>query len=72
MDVMRELRSTMRALRSAPQFALASVLLLALGVGANVVLFSLADAVMFRPFPFAEQNRLVIGAERLSAARTEV
>jgi putative ABC transport system permease protein len=49
-----------------------AVLLLALGIGANIVLFSLADAVMFRPFPFADQNRLVIGAEHLSMTRAEV
>jgi putative ABC transport system permease protein len=49
------------------------VLLLALGVGATTVLFALADAVMFRPFPFADQGRLVIGAEhRAGSPRAEV
>ena len=72
MDVPTEVGSAFRALRRSPQFAAASVLLLALGIGANVVLFSLADAVMFRPFPFKEQNRLVIGAEHLNATRAEV
>jgi putative ABC transport system permease protein len=72
MDVRTEVGSAVRALRRAPQFAAAAVLLLALGIGANVVLFSLADAVMLRPFPFVEQNRLVIGAEHLNATRAEV
>jgi hypothetical protein len=57
MGVLMELGSAFRALRRAPQFAAASVLLLALGIGADIMLFSLADAVLFRPFPFKEQNR---------------
>lgn len=70
--IISELRSAIRTLLHSPQFTFVSVLLLALGVGATTVLFALADAVMFRPFPFADQNRLVIGAEHLSATRAEV
>lgn len=40
-----------------------SVLLLSVGIATNIVLFAVADAVMFRPFPFFEQHRLVIAAE---------
>src|SRR5947208_57679 len=54
------LRQALRAMRTRPQLSLVAVALLALGIGANTTLFALADAVMFRPFPFAEQDRLVI------------
>src|SRR5213594_3492680 len=70
---MSEMRSAFRTLLQRPQFTCVSVLLLAFGVGAATVLFALADAVMFRPFPFADQDRLVIGAEhRAGWPRAEV
>jgi putative ABC transport system permease protein len=66
------MRPALRSLWRRPQFALVSIVLLALGVGANTVLFSIADAVMFRPFPFRNQDRLVIGGESVTAARSEI
>jgi putative ABC transport system permease protein len=44
-------------------FALAAIVTLALGIGANVALFSLADSVMFRPLPLRQPDRLVIAGE---------
>jgi putative ABC transport system permease protein len=71
--IVSELRSAFRTLLQRQPFTCVSVLLLALGVGATTVLFALADAVMFRPFPFADQDRLVIGAEnRAGWTRAEV
>jgi putative ABC transport system permease protein len=59
-DILRQdLRYTVRALRRAPGFALAAVLVVALGVGANTAVFSLADFVLIRPLPFADPDRLV-------------
>jgi predicted permease len=59
-DVLRQdLRYTTRALLRAPGFALTTILLVALGVGANTAAFSLADFVLLRPPPFAEPDRLV-------------
>jgi putative ABC transport system permease protein len=70
---MSEVRSAFRTLLQRPHFTCVSVLLLAFGGGAATVLFALADAVMFRPFPFADQDRLVIGAEhRAGWPRAEV
>lgn len=66
-------RSSIRALVHSYRIAAVSILLLALGIAANVVLFAVSDAVMFRPFPFVAQDRLVIAAEYLTGApRAEV
>jgi predicted permease len=50
---------TWRSWRRRPAFALAAVLVLALGLGASTALFAALDRVLFRPFPYAEPDRLV-------------
>jgi len=69
---MMPLRQAVRAMWARPQLSLVAVALLALGIGANTTLFALADAVMFRPFPFAEQDRLVIGGGVQAGRRAEI
>jgi len=59
-----DLRYTVRLLRRAPLFTLSVVLTLALGIGATTTIFSVVDAVILRPLPFAESTRLVWVAER--------
>jgi putative ABC transport system permease protein len=61
-----------RGLRRSPRFSALSILVLALGIGLNAMLFSVADAVVFRPFPFADAGRLVIAGENLIAPRSEI
>jgi predicted permease len=46
-----ELRDSVRSLLRSPGFAIAAVAILALGIGANTAIFSLADAVILRPLP---------------------
>jgi predicted permease len=48
-----------RSLRRTPGFALTAVLVVALGVGANTAVFSIADLMFVRPLPFADPDRLV-------------
>jgi len=54
-----DLRYALRALLKNPGFACAVILLLALGVGANALVFSLMDGILFRPLPFRDPSRLV-------------
>jgi putative ABC transport system permease protein len=53
-------KAALRFMRKAPGFSLAVILTLALGIGANSAVFSAIDAVVLRPLPFPESNRLVV------------
>src|SRR5271155_2671221 len=52
-------RFGVRQLRKNPTFALTTILTLALGIGATTAIFSLVYAVMLKPLPFPESDRLV-------------
>jgi putative ABC transport system permease protein len=68
----RESSYAVRTLVRAPGFTSVVVVTLALGIGVNATLFSVADAVVFKPYPFVEQERLVIAGESATDARSEV
>src|ERR1051325_1762332 len=55
----RDLRYAIRALRHRPGFAVASILTLALGIGATTALWSVLDPVLLRPLPYHRSDRLV-------------
>jgi putative ABC transport system permease protein len=58
--VLQDLRYALRFLARRRGFTLVGVLTLALGVGVNAAVFSVADAVLFRPLPFPEADRLFV------------
>jgi len=57
--LMQDLRFTLRTLRRDHTFALIAVLILALGIGANVVVFSVVDTILLRPLPFPQARQLI-------------
>jgi putative ABC transport system permease protein len=58
-DSFRDFRHALRVMRKNPAFASASILVLALGIGVNTAIFSVSNAILFRPLPFPEPQQLV-------------
>src|ERR1700758_3857195 len=58
-STMQDVRYTIRQWRRAPGFALTVVAVLALGLGANIAVFTLLNGILLRPLPFAHPDRIV-------------
>ncbi len=77
-DLLRDLRLAVRRARRAPGFAFTAITLVALGIAAATIVFSLLYGVVFRPLPYADPERLVavwqsnpsIGRPRASASES--
>src|SRR3954447_26509564 len=55
-----DLRDALRGFVRHPGFVIAAIVSLALGIGANTAIFSVASALLLRPLPYADADRLVI------------
>jgi putative ABC transport system permease protein len=64
-NVSQDLRFALRGLRKNPGFALVAILVLALGAGANTAIFSIFRAVLLRPLPFHDPDRVMLVTEKI-------
>src|SRR4051794_36619999 len=58
-SIMQDVRYALRQFRKSPGFALTVVAVLALGIGANIAVFTILNGVLLRPLPFARAERVV-------------
>ena len=58
-SILRDVRYALRGFRRSPVFAVTAILTLALGIGATTAVFSVVDRILFRPLPYADDNRIV-------------
>jgi putative ABC transport system permease protein len=64
--LLHDLRYALRQLRRAPGFMSMAILVMALGIGANVALFTVVRSVLLKPLPFEDPNRLLMLYEKSS------
>jgi predicted permease len=70
-QLLEDVRFGLRMLRKNPGFTAVAVLTLALGIGANTYIFSMVDALLFRPMEFPDASKIVALWERLPASGVE-
>ncbi len=69
--IAQDLRYALRGLKRSPGFAVTAILSLALGIGASVSIFTVADNLLLRPLPYRDPSRLVMLWERQRSKTTQ-
>src|SRR5258708_1046057 len=64
-NFLQDLRFALRGFRKNPAFMLLAIAVLALGTGANTAIFSVFDAVLLRPLPFSDPDRVMLVYEKI-------
>src|ERR1700724_269379 len=58
--MLKDVRFAARQLTKNPAFSAVAILTLALGIGANTAIFSIVNAVLLRPLPYADADRIMV------------
>jgi putative ABC transport system permease protein len=67
----RDLRYALRQLRRTPGFSIMAILVMALGIGSNIAMFTVVRSVLFKPLPFKDPGRLLMLYENTSVGGGE-
>src|SRR5256885_12561069 len=70
-EMFQDLRYGVRTLMNRPSFSAVVILVLALGIGATSAIFSVVNAVLLRPLPFPEPDRLMVYSAFVQVRRGE-
>ncbi len=70
--LIQDVKQALRTLRDNPAFTATALVALVLGIGVNTAIFSVLSAVLFKPLPFSDPDRLVLIMQSFRGGPTQV